>query len=143
MITLSTTAQQREYLISKGITQALSPSTMEDIGAEVSWPLLAKLENEKNRLEADIALVKDKASMTRLEAVTMSIDSIFDDIEQVFKDIKTREGEASIRKAKESQLMTDAKAKILKLADELTASARQLNSVPLADLAVAVSKLSK
>ena len=145
MITLLTTPQRRDYLVNKhGIQDTLSPNVMQTIQENIDFDLVAKRERRIEDLERDLKLLPGDADL--LAVKQKLIDVIAEDIEAVHRviaQVKTRASEVQMRKAKEQEILQQAKRKIVALEQELTADARKLNSESIANLARHVSKLAE
>jgi len=131
---------QRQWLVSKGITDPMSVGTLEAIGSAIDWNHTRKLLDEVNRLNDDLVLLSDPATLERRDALLKRIDEVVADARTVIAEEKTRAGEVAIRRAKANELYDTHSKAVEALSDAIMADGNKYHSHRLMELADAITQ---
>ena len=140
MSKLSTYKEQRQWLQDNGIKEPLPLTTLEAIAAEVDYTNVSLLLIERAVHVETNKTLPDEQSELRIERINEALQSHVDDAKSVLTSIRTKAGEAAIRRVMERERLAKAKQQVNDLVDSIREDANKMHSVALADFANAVMR---
>ena len=141
MITLSTFDQQRNFLVSRGITDALPVGTLEYLRSYIDWNRTASLLTSIATLSTDLELLSDEYTLHRKDALETAVEEAIDVVREALLTLKEKEAEELLKKAGALKRLKAVKARIIDIAEEVKVIANETRDDAIAGIYHELNKL--
>jgi len=141
MITLNTFDQQRNFLVIRGITDALPVGTLEYLKSFIDFDRTASLLNSITSLNKDLELLSDEYTLHRKDALEIAVEEAINDVRLALLGLKEKDAEELLKKAEALKRLKAVKARIIDIAEEVKVIANDTKDEAIAGIYHELNKL--